>query len=395
MGRKEILKNIERRLYAESMGRCMNPDCQKELFSYNGDIIEKAHIDPYCKTADNSFENLVVLCPNCHTDWDKNSAFSPEEVLNWKRIRQQELERFFGVKYDSFQELKNAVSPLLIENKTIFESYYLNDNKKLWYTFETKILINNRKIKTLLICNRNLFQSNPQKEYSNLECVDTFITHIDEFEATRGKDEKVRQVLFPEEINSIFGISPMSDHLMPTTESLEALISILIVQEKYGGIFLGIEKPYFILIDDGNRKKIFLDDTPQLRQMYFDYGCFRKCKVRLESINYALKYIRNRNVRFSFINSDNLREIHIGGIKMIFIYEYCLSNAELRWMCPEKGCVIVNLHNWNGDSCISNEAYETAEKMNLTLLTMEKFYEYIDGIKTDNSCVHSESHHSF
>lgn len=60
MSRKEISENVKRKLYAESMGRCMNPHCQKELFRINGDIIEKAHIDPYCKTANNSFENLVV-----------------------------------------------------------------------------------------------------------------------------------------------------------------------------------------------------------------------------------------------------------------------------------------------------------------------------------------------
>ena len=87
MSRDPISVNVQRRLYAESMGRCMNPTCKKELFSPSGDLIEKAHIDPYCKTADNSFENLVVLCPNCHTDFDKNSAFTPEEVLTWKHIR--------------------------------------------------------------------------------------------------------------------------------------------------------------------------------------------------------------------------------------------------------------------------------------------------------------------
>ena len=118
-----IEKDIKRRLYAESMGRCMNPSCQRELFCKNGDIIEKAHIDPYCKTADNSFENLVVLCPNCHTDFDKNEAFAPEEILDWKKIRREELERFFRKKYATFEELKKEVVPLLMENKTIFENY--------------------------------------------------------------------------------------------------------------------------------------------------------------------------------------------------------------------------------------------------------------------------------
>lgn len=77
---RTISEDIKRRLYAESMGRCMNPGCRKELFFDNGDIIEKAHIRPYCDTADNSFENLIILCPNCHTNFDKNFAFKAEEV---------------------------------------------------------------------------------------------------------------------------------------------------------------------------------------------------------------------------------------------------------------------------------------------------------------------------
>ena len=65
--RKAVSENTKRRLYAESMGRCMNPRCEAELF-LNGDIAEKAHIIPHCDTADDSFENLILLCPNCHRD---------------------------------------------------------------------------------------------------------------------------------------------------------------------------------------------------------------------------------------------------------------------------------------------------------------------------------------
>ena len=93
MGRY-IEENVKRRLYAESMGRCMNPACQCELFRPNGDVIEKAHIDAYCETADNSYENLVLLCPTCHTDFDKNHLFSSEEVLSWKQIRRDQLLSF-------------------------------------------------------------------------------------------------------------------------------------------------------------------------------------------------------------------------------------------------------------------------------------------------------------
>lgn len=124
-----------------------------------------------------------------------------------------------------------------------------------------------------------------------------------------------------------------------------------------------------------------MDDTPRLRQMYHDYKCFRSAKVRLNSLNFALKYIRSRKIRFEFLINTNLREILIQGQKMIFVYEYCLSEAFLRQLTPEENSVIVNLHNWNGESCISHQAYRLAEKMKVTLLTMDSFYEYINEIK--------------
>ena len=76
MSRQGIPVNVERRLLAESMGRCMNPDCKEELFINNSDIIERAHIMPYYETEDNSFDNLIVLCPNCHKKFDKINTIS-------------------------------------------------------------------------------------------------------------------------------------------------------------------------------------------------------------------------------------------------------------------------------------------------------------------------------
>ena len=42
MSRESISENIKRRLYAESMGRCMNPE-YKELFVGDGDIRKGTH----------------------------------------------------------------------------------------------------------------------------------------------------------------------------------------------------------------------------------------------------------------------------------------------------------------------------------------------------------------
>ena len=211
MNRKAIAENVKRRLWAESMGRCMNPDCRAELFIKNSDIMEKAHIGAYYETEDNSYENLIVLCPNCHKKFDKTGLIDENIVKQWKEIRRNELEKFFSVELSSFDQLKEKVVPFLNENYSIYKSYYLSGNKSLWDKFEPQILSNNEKLKLLFENNRTLFQQHSYKEYSNLELIQKFITHVDEFKITRDDGEKLREVLFPQEINSIFGIMPLTD----------------------------------------------------------------------------------------------------------------------------------------------------------------------------------------
>lgn len=381
MNRKAISENVERRLYAESMGKCMNPDCQMDLFADDGDIMERAHITPYCETADNSFDNLVILCPNCHTNFDKNHAFSPAEVLSWKQIRRDEINRLFAKKYTTFDDLKEVVAPILSENKTIYENYYIGNIKSLWDKFEAKLLVNNRKLKTILQNNSQLIQKHSNKDYSNLECVHQFLLHIEEFEQTRGDKEKVRKVLFPAEINSMFGVSAVHDYLLPSTEALEKLITELYDEGKYVNIVLGIDNPYLILNENGKQETVFLFDTPRLRQLYYNYGCYNKANVRLESLNFALKYIHQKSLYFKYKSYNNLREISINKSKIVFVYEYCLSEVCLMSLAPEEGSVIVNLHNWNEESCISKQAYNLAEEMGVTLLTMNRFYSYINKLR--------------
>ena len=372
-----IDENIKRRLYAESMGRCMNPDCMCELFWENGDVIEKAHIDPYCETADNTFENLVLLCPTCHTDFDKNHAFTPKEVLHWKAIRRDELKKYFSKRFSSFDDFKKEVVPLLLENRAYYENYYVSNHRELWDKFEYKILANNRKLRELMLANIDLIQWHKEPQYSNQTCVFEFIAHIEEFEMTRSDKEKTRQILFPEKINSIFGIESIRGFVIPSTESLERLIKSLKEQGKFIDVHMGIARPYIQIQEDGKIISFFVDDTPQLRQQYYMHDCFVTTGVRLENLNFALKYLNSKRIKYRFIDDNNLREIYIGNVKMVFVYEYCLSKTDLMQLSPDEGTVIVNLHNWNGDGCISSQAYKLAEDMDVKLLTMEAFYEYV------------------
>lgn len=378
MNRKAIAENVKRRLWAESMGRCMNPDCRAELFIKNSDIMEKAHIGAYYETEDNSYENLIVLCPNCHKKFDKIGFIDENIVKQWKEIRRNELEKFFSVELSSFDQLKEKVVPVLSENYSIYKSYYLSGNKFLWDKIESQILSNNEKLKLLFENNHTLFQQHSYKKYSNLELIQKFITHVDEFKITRGDGEKMREVLFPQKINSIFGIMPVTDYILPSTESMEELIKVLRKENLIDEVMLGIDRPYILL---KNREKIFMDDTPRVRQLYYDNSCFRKTGVRLKSLNFALKYLRSRNINFTYVNQDSLREIKVNDINIVFVYEYCLSRTFLSSMSPKPNYVIVNLHNWNGSCCISREALNLADNFEVKLLTMDEFYGYINEIK--------------
>lgn len=182
-------------------------------------------------------------------------------------------------------------------------------------------------------------------------------------------------------MNSIFGIEPVQDNIIPSTESLENLIEKLKNKGEFVSVELGIDRPFITLQKKGNTDKIYLDDTPRLRQLYHDNHSFRAPKVRLSSLNFAMKCIRSRNIPFSYLNESKVREISIKNIRILFVYEYCLSKSFLEEMLPEKVSVIVNLHNWNGEYCISSEAHELAKKLNITLLSMDDFYEFINTLR--------------
>ena len=89
----------------------------------------------------------------------------------------------------------------------------------------------------------------------------------------------------------------------------------------------------------------------------------------------------NRKISFRFLDETNLREIMIYDKKLIFVYEYCLSQSDIIRLSPEENTVIINLHNWNGNSCISKQAYEMAAAMKVELLTMKAFYGYINKFR--------------
>lgn len=64
MTRYAVPAKVVRAVLVEAGHRCAIPTCRATT-------TEIAHLVPWAETQDNSFENLIALCPNCHTRYDQ------------------------------------------------------------------------------------------------------------------------------------------------------------------------------------------------------------------------------------------------------------------------------------------------------------------------------------
>ena len=62
--RPAIPRPLEREVFIEAGHRCAIPTCRQTP-------VEIAHIKPYSEVQEHSFENLIALCPTCHTRYDR------------------------------------------------------------------------------------------------------------------------------------------------------------------------------------------------------------------------------------------------------------------------------------------------------------------------------------
>lgn len=139
--RKTIPVATKLRLFAEASGHCQKPDCLDALFpvELGGDkhIAEMAHMIPHGEAgprhADrpagdfdpDAFENLILLCPTCHTMIDKDPAGFPRSILlEWKRNHLAKLAAKQGIKaYGNRADARAAVVGVMAENKAIWDKF--------------------------------------------------------------------------------------------------------------------------------------------------------------------------------------------------------------------------------------------------------------------------------
>ena len=192
------------RLFADSGGYCQRPRCDNRLFVDTGTknihVAEMAHIiaagdngpraDATISAADKgSYDNLILLCANCHTTIDKAPADFPDEMIrDWKRKHVERIASLFGaIEYPDRATARKAIEPALAENRAVFDQFgpdndYSADPEsefaKVWQRkMRSIILPNNRKILTLLDANNRHLNAAERKT------LELFRQHIDDLEA--------------------------------------------------------------------------------------------------------------------------------------------------------------------------------------------------------------------
>ncbi len=173
-----ISTKVQRKLLAASGGFCGNPSCHCNLFDFfeTGqvkNIEELAHrIGQKAEgpRGDNDlplserdvFDNIILLCPTCHTIIDKNPGLYPiDTIKKWKREHQQSIEDLFITpKFDTREKARKYLKPILMENKAIFDKFgpYSDNAVNNPMTTELewerqslqKLIPNNRKIESVI-----------------------------------------------------------------------------------------------------------------------------------------------------------------------------------------------------------------------------------------------------
>lgn len=192
------------RLFADSGGYCQRAECANRLFVDTGTknihVAEMAHIiaasgkgpraDATVSRAEKgTYENLILLCANCHATIDKAPADFPDSMIReWKRKHVERISILFGVvEYPDRTAARKAIETALLENWLIFEHYGPNNDyrqdpesevAKVWQRkVRATILPNNRKILTILDANRR------HLSVSEGKTLEAFRQHVDDLEA--------------------------------------------------------------------------------------------------------------------------------------------------------------------------------------------------------------------
>ena len=195
ISRKDIKK-----LWGLAAGRCSYPGCGELCIEGETDdtfiIGEMAHVIAKRPSGrrgipdggDSSYDNLILLCPTHHKKIDQapEGTFPEKVILGWKE-RHEAANTLASPTFNTVNDVANYIRQLLIENKTIWESYGpesaeasanpLSNLSEMWTLRKLDTIIpNNNRIIRCIQKNRNCFDNDSYK----VACL--FVEHAKGFE---------------------------------------------------------------------------------------------------------------------------------------------------------------------------------------------------------------------
>lgn len=174
MKRLALTRTTKDRLWSESGGHCQNPNCRADLHGLSDEshVAEFAHIipaqfagprseeSPHLSDSERARqENILVLCPTCHTLVDKSPGIYTVDVLRvWKTDSIASRALAHGTPtFTSRVDARSEISTLMDENSAIFSLYgprqdeFDDDRSEQWRRhMGSTILPNNRRILAIL-----------------------------------------------------------------------------------------------------------------------------------------------------------------------------------------------------------------------------------------------------
>jgi hypothetical protein len=180
--RINVPENLKKHLISVSGNQCAFPSCEHTFYSHD----RKTHVAEIChieavskggarynpsltKSEVNKFENLILLCRNCHKIVDSDVyKYTPEVLRGYKKEHESKIERIF-IKNSDYENQTSAINELVkILGETLFEVSHSNDPSQA-HNIEKKISFNNI-IKYSTIINKYVaYQNILNKSYEEIE----------------------------------------------------------------------------------------------------------------------------------------------------------------------------------------------------------------------------------
>lgn len=196
-------------LWANAAGRCSSTDCNEKLTVGQAAQVaphtlgEMAHIkgkkpgsnrydEEQLDVQRDSYENLILLCPNHHTIIDKpenEDVYSVDVLVEMKLDHENHVNNCLdATDMKSIEQVKDKIAIYLSENKQAWQQYgplsqialkspHSEELYAVWTSERLSTIVpNNRKIASLLTAKRDLFKRNDQ------EIISQFMSHVESYE---------------------------------------------------------------------------------------------------------------------------------------------------------------------------------------------------------------------